>query len=82
MSLKSYGQWLFEQHQAGKPTNVPPPLDVEPRDVWFRRIRGNLSEAPQGSSGQTPRVVAAIGPTPPPAAASYLRRPVVPKMSG
>lgn len=40
MPLKSYGQWLYEQTQAGLPTNVRPPITVEPYAVWFKRMRG------------------------------------------
>lgn len=38
--MMDYGNWLSERHKAGLPTDVPTPPDVEPYEVWFRRIRG------------------------------------------
>ena len=66
MPLKSYGQWLYEQTSAGLPTNVRPPITVEPYAVWFKRMRGLSTDGtPHAPNGQAPRAVAQLGPNVP-----------------
>jgi hypothetical protein len=65
MPLKSYGQWLYEQTNAGLPTNVRPPITVEPYAVWFRRMTGRSTDAAPVLENSRPHAVAELTPNAP-----------------
>jgi hypothetical protein len=44
--LKSYSDWLFEQTNAGLPTNIAPPSVVESHDAWRTRMIGTSDSLP------------------------------------
>jgi hypothetical protein len=52
----SYGDWLFQQHRAGLPTDIAPPSGVEPVDVWRTRMTGLPSDSLPSTGDASPGI--------------------------